>query len=40
MIDAGIHAILVKVAVIGLSPSKHLGKTLQEVQPLLLDLNR
>jgi len=38
MIDYGIDAILIKVAVIGLD-SKHLGKTLKEMQPTLLDLN-
>ena len=40
MIDAGIHAILVKVAVMGLTPTQHLGKTLQHMQPILLVLNR
>jgi diphthine-ammonia ligase len=37
MIDYGIHAILIKVAVMGLDAS-HLGKSLQEVQPILLSL--
>lgn len=35
MIDYGIDAILIKVAVIGLD-SKHLGKSLKEIQPTLL----
>lgn len=35
MIDFGIHAILIKVAVIGLD-SKHLGKSLKEIQSTLL----
>jgi hypothetical protein len=37
MIDAGMEAILIKVAGIGLKPM-HLGKTLAEMQPLLVDL--
>jgi diphthine-ammonia ligase len=32
MIDVGIHAILIKVASIGLDPRKHLGKSLSEVK--------
>lgn len=39
MIDYGIHAILIKVAVMGLD-SSHLGKSLKEVQPLLLSLQK
>ncbi|KAI0324962.1 hypothetical protein GY45DRAFT_1330987 [Cubamyces sp. BRFM 1775] len=39
MIQAGMEAILIKVAGIGLA-AKHLGKTLEEMQPLLLKLNR
>lgn len=35
MIDYGIEAILIKVAVIGLD-SKHLGKSLKDIQPTLL----
>ncbi|KAK9813243.1 hypothetical protein WJX72_011346 [[Myrmecia] bisecta] len=35
MIDAGIQAVLVKVAAMGLQPHQHLGKTLQQMQPLL-----
>lgn len=38
MIDSGINAILIKVACAGLKPSKHLGKSLSEMMPLLLEL--
>eukprot|EP00850_Spirogloea_muscicola_P010768 SM000064S19790 [mRNA] locus=s64:544358:549310:+ [translate_table: standard] len=38
MIDAGVAAILVKVASLGLHPDKHLGRTLTEVQAKLLEL--
>jgi diphthine-ammonia ligase len=34
MIDSGLEAIIIKVAGVGLSV-KHLGKTLQEMQPTL-----
>eukprot|EP00850_Spirogloea_muscicola_P000699 SM000002S05779 [mRNA] locus=s2:2203672:2208664:+ [translate_table: standard] len=37
-IDAGVAAILVKVASLGLHPDKHLGRTLTEVQGQLLEL--
>lgn len=37
MIDAGLTAVLIKVAGIGLT-TKHLGKTLQEMQPTLTKL--
>ena len=40
MIQAGIHAILVKVAAMGLSPHKHLGRTLAEILPVMHRLNR
>lgn len=39
MIDAGMEAVLIKVAGIGLKP-KHLGKTLKEMQPTLIKLVR
>jgi diphthine-ammonia ligase len=39
MIEAGMHAILIKVAGIGLS-IKHLGKSLADMQPTLLKLVR
>ncbi len=38
MIDSGIHAILIKVACLGLKPDKHLGKTLTEMKPYLIKL--
>ena len=39
MIEAGLEAILIKVAGMGLTP-KHLGKTLEQMQPTLLKLVR
>lgn len=39
MVEAGLEAILIKVAGIGLT-AKHLGKTLGEMQPTLLKLVR
>lgn len=38
MIDAGIEAILIKVAVLGLEPAKHLGKTIAEMYDELVAL--
>lgn len=38
MIEAGIYAVLVKVACLGLQPRKHLGRSLAEVQATLLEL--
>ncbi|MCL4139866.1 UNVERIFIED_CONTAM: hypothetical protein GTU68_031132 [Idotea baltica] len=38
MVDCGIEAVLIKVAAIGLSPSKHLGKTIKEMQSYLENL--
>lgn len=38
MINDGIHAILIKVAVMGLT-KEHLGKTIKEMYPVLKDLN-
>ena len=38
MIFSGMQAILIKVAALGLEPEKHLGKSLQDVQPDLLKL--
>lgn len=34
MIECGIHAILVKVAALGLDPHKHLGRTIAQLEPL------
>ncbi|KAI9001096.1 hypothetical protein BD414DRAFT_452111 [Trametes punicea] len=39
MVEAGMHAILIKVAGIGLT-ARHLGKSLAEMQDLLVKLNR
>lgn len=38
MIDDGIEAILIKTAVMGLEPDKHLGKTLKEMKDTLIQL--
>lgn len=38
MIDTGIDAILIKVACMGLDPQKHLGKSLVEMKPHLMEL--
>ena len=38
MINSGMHAILIKVAALGLEPEKHLGKSLQVCQNDLLKL--
>jgi len=35
MISSGIEAIIIKVAALGLSPDKHLGKTIKEMRPYL-----
>ncbi|NWX83797.1 DPH6 ligase, partial [Nothoprocta pentlandii] len=39
MISSNIQAIIVKVAALGLDPDKHLGKTLDQMEPLLLELS-
>jgi len=39
MIDVGLVAVIIKVAGIGLT-EKHLGKTLAEIQPILVQLVR
>ncbi|GLV35478.1 uncharacterized protein CBL_01373 [Carabus blaptoides fortunei] len=38
MIDSKVSAILVKVATLGLDPTKHLGKTIKQLQPHLLNM--
>ncbi|KAM7346834.1 uncharacterized protein ACRADG_006603 [Cochliomyia hominivorax] len=38
MIDCHVHAILIKVATLGLVPDRHLGKSLREIQPHLLKM--
>ncbi|XP_041253818.1 diphthine--ammonia ligase [Onychostruthus taczanowskii] len=39
MISSNIQAIIIKVAAFGLDPDKHLGKTIGEMQPALLELS-
>lgn len=38
MVQSGIDAILIKVACMGLKPEKHLGKTIAEMRPYLMEL--
>ncbi len=38
MINQGIHAILIKVACMGLKPEKHLGQSISQMKPHLKDL--
>ncbi|XP_046802087.1 uncharacterized protein LOC111689730 [Lucilia cuprina] len=38
MIDCQVHAILIKVATLGLVPDRHLGKSLREIQPHLIKM--
>ncbi|DBA87744.1 TPA: hypothetical protein ACH3X1_004745 [Trebouxia sp. C0004] len=40
MVEAGVHAVLCKVAAMGLKPQQHLGKTLAAMQPFLHTLRR
>ena len=40
MIEASIEAILVKVAVMGLSPRQHLGRSLADIEPVMHRLSR
>ncbi|XP_005885831.1 PREDICTED: diphthine--ammonia ligase isoform X1 [Myotis brandtii] len=40
MIASNIQAIIIKVAALGLSPDKHLGKTLDQMEPHLLELSK
>lgn len=39
MIDCKVHAIIIKVASLGLYPENHLGKSLREIQPHLLKMH-
>ncbi|NXG70327.1 DPH6 ligase, partial [Baryphthengus martii] len=39
MISCNIQAIIIKVAAFGLDPDKHLGKTLDQMEPYLLELS-
>ncbi|XP_055380431.1 uncharacterized protein LOC129611354 [Condylostylus longicornis] len=38
MIDCRVHSILIKVAALGLVPERHLGKSIREVQPHLINM--
>ena len=38
MIDSHIEAVLIKVATMGLEPNKHLGKTISEMYPYLINI--
>lgn len=38
MVAAGVESILVKVACLGLDPTKHLGKTLAQMLPIMMKL--
>ncbi|KAM7327569.1 diphthine--ammonia ligase isoform X1 [Alexandromys fortis] len=40
MIASNIEAIIIKVAALGLDPDKHLGKTLNEMEPYLFELSK
>nr|XP_034966329.1 diphthine--ammonia ligase isoform X8 [Zootoca vivipara] len=40
MISSDLQAIIIKVAAFGLDPDKHLGKTLDEMEPYLLELSK
>ncbi|XP_048187771.1 diphthine--ammonia ligase [Perognathus longimembris pacificus] len=40
MIESDIQAVIIKVAALGLDPDKHLGKTLNEMEPYLLELSK
>uniref|UniRef100_T1DCB2 Diphthine--ammonia ligase n=1 Tax=Cupiennius salei TaxID=6928 RepID=T1DCB2_CUPSA len=40
MIDCKMHAIIIKVAALGLDINKHLGMTLEEIYPHMLEMNK
>jgi diphthine-ammonia ligase len=40
MISSGLQAILIKVACYGLDPEKHLGKTIEEIRPHMMQLEQ
>ncbi|PNI19967.1 DPH6 isoform 3 [Pan troglodytes] len=40
MISSNIQAMIIKVAALGLDPDKHLGKTLDQVEPYLIELSK
>ena len=39
MVDCGLHAVLIKVAALGLDPHKHLGKSIAQMMPHLCRLS-
>lgn len=39
MIDCRVHAIVIKVAALGLKPELHLGKSLRDLQPYLATIH-
>uniref|UniRef100_A0A1B6IXM0 Diphthine--ammonia ligase n=1 Tax=Homalodisca liturata TaxID=320908 RepID=A0A1B6IXM0_9HEMI len=39
MVDCNINAIIIKVAALGLDPTKHLGLRISEIQPYLVKMN-
>ena len=40
MVQDGVHAVLCKAAAMGLTPEKHLGRSLADMQPFLHSLRR
>ncbi|XP_004055986.2 diphthine--ammonia ligase isoform X2 [Gorilla gorilla gorilla] len=40
MISSNIQAMIIKVAALGLDPDKHLGKTLDQMEPYLIELSK
>uniref|UniRef100_A0A8J8Y8T2 Diphthine--ammonia ligase n=3 Tax=Callithrix jacchus TaxID=9483 RepID=A0A8J8Y8T2_CALJA len=40
MISCNIQAVIIKVAALGLDPDKHLGKTLDQMEPYLVELSK
>ncbi|KAK2090470.1 diphthine--ammonia ligase [Saguinus oedipus] len=40
MIASNIHAVIIKVAALGLDPDKHLGKTLDQMESYLVELSK
>nr|XP_051678522.1 diphthine--ammonia ligase isoform X8 [Oryctolagus cuniculus] len=40
MIASNVQAVIIKVAAFGLDPDKHLGKTLDQMEPILLELSK
>lgn len=40
MVDAGVHAIIVKVAALGLEPSRHLGLSIANIYQHMLNMEK